>query len=269
MSSLKMTFSLTSLFLIFAMAFVPTAVMAAAGGPTVTFAEYAGVEAPQTDPATQTGATNQHTQTRDDFRVKLTFSHPVALPATTDVQVRWRTAGAFAAPADVSAVVEVFESNGREFVATLPAAPGATTTQANVSIAENAVLGNRTNLLGNVGNNRTFTLPPLNTGTAMLAAPTAVSGTPGAYTIVATFDSGQTANAHTLSTAFTADYVNITPENAATVTVGTEDTSTTGKLSYPLTVQLVYGATNVRVSIDPGFVKGGEQYSNTPATSSP
>ena len=39
MSSLKMTFSLASLVILFAMVFVPTSVMAAAGGPTVTISD--------------------------------------------------------------------------------------------------------------------------------------------------------------------------------------------------------------------------------------
>jgi hypothetical protein len=170
--------------LIFALAFVAMPGMAATGGPTVTFAEYSGVEAPENDPV---GQTDTHTQARDDFRVKLTFSHPVATPTTTNVQVRWRTAGSFVAPADVSAIVAVFGSMGKEYVATLPSAPGNTTTQAQVSIDDDAVLGSGgSNLLGNVGNSMIFTLPPLNAGTVMLAAPMAVANTPGAYTIVAT-----------------------------------------------------------------------------------
>ena len=100
----------------------------------------------------------------------------------------------------------------------LGSAPAVTVTKVFVSIADDAILGNTgANLLGNVGANMTFTLPPLNTGSVDLAAPKAVAGMPGAYTIVATFDSGQTANAHNLTPAFDADHVNVSPENSATV----------------------------------------------------
>ena len=82
----RLTFSLASLFLIFAMAFVPTAVMAAAGGPTVTLAEYAGPE--NADQAADPSSNAPHEQARDDFRVKLTFSHSVAALEASDVEYR-------------------------------------------------------------------------------------------------------------------------------------------------------------------------------------
>ena len=80
MSSLKMTFSLTSLILIFAMVFVPTVVMAATGGPTVSIMEYTGKNdaTPSVD----------HVQTRDDFRLKVTFSHLVTGFAADGVTVQ-------------------------------------------------------------------------------------------------------------------------------------------------------------------------------------
>ena len=70
MSSLKMTFSLTSLILIFALAFVAVPAMAADGGPTPTITEYSGLN----DPNTAASATNvAHEQERTDFRLMVTF----------------------------------------------------------------------------------------------------------------------------------------------------------------------------------------------------
>ncbi|RKU26781.1 hypothetical protein C6499_12780, partial [Candidatus Poribacteria bacterium] len=70
MSSLKMTFSLTSLILIFALAFVAMPAMAADGGPTPTITEYSGLN----DPNVAASATNvAHVQERDDFRLLVTF----------------------------------------------------------------------------------------------------------------------------------------------------------------------------------------------------
>ena len=69
----RLTFSLASLFLIFALAFVATPVTAEPGGPTVSITEYSGVEDPNAAPTGQA----MHEQTRDDFRVKVEFSVPV------------------------------------------------------------------------------------------------------------------------------------------------------------------------------------------------
>ena len=70
MSSLKMTFSLTSLILIFALAFAAMPVMGADGGPTPTITEYSGLN----DPNTAASATNvAHEQERGDFRLLVTF----------------------------------------------------------------------------------------------------------------------------------------------------------------------------------------------------
>ena len=80
MSSLKMTFSLTSLILIFALAFVAMPAMAADGGPTVSITEYTGKNA--ADPAVD------HVQMRTDFRLKVAFSHLVTDFDATDVTVQ-------------------------------------------------------------------------------------------------------------------------------------------------------------------------------------
>ena len=266
MSSRMMTFSLASLILIFALAFVAMPAIAATGGPTVTFAEYSGPE----DPATAADATTNapHEQARDDFRVLLTFSHSVAALEAADVEVRMGSAdGTFAGSAAIAvAPVEVLDSGGKKYVATVTATGIADTiTQVFVSIDDDAIDGNRNNLLGNVGNSMTFTLPPLNVGTVMLAAPKAVADTPGDYTIVATFDSkADPAATHTLSPNFSADYVDIMPENAATATVGTVDTSTDNKAVVTITVTLRHSQT-ARISIDPGYVAGSNTITLPPA----
>ena len=71
----RLTFSLASLILIFALAFVAMPAMAATGGPTPTITQYSGAEDPNTAP----GATNApHKQERDDFRLLVTFDVLVA-----------------------------------------------------------------------------------------------------------------------------------------------------------------------------------------------
>ena len=72
MSSLKMTFSLTSLILIFALAFAVTPVMAQSA-PTVTITEDTG------------------TQARDAFKVKIAFSDVVTGFAVSDVAISGAT----------------------------------------------------------------------------------------------------------------------------------------------------------------------------------
>ena len=66
----RLTFSLASLTLIFALAFAAMPAMAADGGPTPTITEYSGL----IDPNTAASATNvAHEQERDDFRLLVTF----------------------------------------------------------------------------------------------------------------------------------------------------------------------------------------------------
>ena len=93
MSSLKMTFSLTSLILIFAFAFVAVPVIAAPDGATVSIAAYTGKVdgsgAPAEDDAT--GAVD-YMATRANFIVTVTLSKPAAL-TTSHVTVR-KSAGA-------------------------------------------------------------------------------------------------------------------------------------------------------------------------------
>ena len=254
----RLTFSLASLVLIFSLAFATTSVMAATGGPTVTFEEYSGVDDPAADPSGQ----DAHTQARDDFRVKITFNHPVSAPAATDVKYRLGTSSGFAAEADSSAVTAIWTSatttSDTAWVVTLPAITDATATQVVLIIADDVVTGSSgANLKGNVGaQSSIFTLPPLNAGTVSLAEPKAVANARGQYTVLATFDSGTT-TAQTLTPTFDGTYVQVMPKGDATVTVGASDsTTTTGKTTATITVQLLHGTEFVNIKIDPGYVKG-------------
>ena len=77
----RLTFSLASLVLIFAFAFIAMPVMGAPGGPTFTIEEYNGKDT--------FGATtgDNHVQTRDDFRLEVEFSIPVTGWADSDIVV--------------------------------------------------------------------------------------------------------------------------------------------------------------------------------------
>ena len=254
----RLTFSLASLVLIFVLTFAAAPVIAATGGPTVTFEEYSGVDDPAADPSGQ----DAHTQARDDFRVKITFNHPVSAPAATDVKYRLGTSSGFAAEADSSAVTAIWTSatttSDTAWVVTLPAITDATATQVVLIIADDVVTGSSgANLKGNVGaQSSIFTLPPLNAGTVSLAEPKAVANARGQYTVLATFDSGTT-TAQTLTPTFDGTYVQVMPKGDATVTVGASDsTTTTGKTTATITVQLLHGTEFVNIKIDPGYVKG-------------
>ena len=280
----RLTFSLASLILIFAFAFVATPVMAASGGPTVTFVEYSGVE----DPSLAAGTQEMHAQARSDFRVKLTFSHPVTVPTTANVQYRLvNTAGSFlAAAADVSTVTQVYVSgevgsevrSETEYVVTVPNITEATATRVIISIAEDVVNGSTlANSLGNVANtSEAYTLP------ALLAPVTVKFGdvTPVAdsngqqYTVNAIFEDATDAADQALSslgTAFITDttnsmssYITVMPEGDATVTIaaGVEgdanDTTpgVVGEYTHLLTVSLAFGVEpidGVTLTIDRGY----------------
>ena len=68
----RLTFSLASLILIFALAFVAMPVMAATGGPTVTITEYSGKD----NPNSTTGV--NYVKTRTDYRLKFEFNKLVS-----------------------------------------------------------------------------------------------------------------------------------------------------------------------------------------------
>ena len=99
MSSLKMTFSLTSLILILALSFAVMPAMAATGGPTVTITEYSGAEDPNVAPHATTNA--PHKQERADFRLLVTFNARVETDLA-DADFTVRVAGAIGEAAETT-----------------------------------------------------------------------------------------------------------------------------------------------------------------------
>ena len=217
----RLTFSLASLIVIFALAFAATPVMAQ--GPTVSRVEaYSGPENPAANPVGQPA----HTQTRNDFRVKIIFSEDVqadgagTAPNTNileaaDLAFRTQTAGTWSVGADtaVSAVTGIYESTNadnlavlskREYVVTLPAL-AATVDAAGLGLTHVALVVNAAAIRGvNTPQNvphyvsGALELPPISisddTSTppvvqgaiataASFGAPEAVDGTPGSFTI--------------------------------------------------------------------------------------
>ena len=258
----RLTFSLASLVLIFALAFAATPALAETGGPAVTVTEYSGVETPADAPSNQ----QSHTQERSDFRVRLAFNSPVSTtPTTSDIQYALGNAktGQFDAPqnvgnnGDVSVIwTSATTSSDTEFVVTLPSITNTTKTEV-VIIVKPDVVRSKSNVKGNVGTTTdAFTLPPIHDATVMFGTPTKVTGAESTHEVTVTFDSGQTTSALNLEPDFALAHVLIEPATGGTVTIGTEDAAVTGKLSYPLTVVLA-GANKttvgVTLSVDPGY----------------
>ena len=156
--SSRMTFSLASIILIFALAFATVPAMAATGGPTVTITEYTGNETVEDN----TG--DAHTQERGDFRVKFTFSHPVAAPTLASTLQAGNAAGLVGTAQTPTSVTAITASNNKEFVGVYDLSGGtfAPATEVAVTIDADAVTGNSLdNLLGNQPGSGRFTLPAL------------------------------------------------------------------------------------------------------------
>jgi len=278
----RLTFSLASLTLIFALAFVASPAMAATGGPTVTFEEYSGVEDPAVDPSTQTAPTAQHTQERGDFRVKVTFSDPVRNVVAGDFNsyIGNQTAG-FGAPTALTTLTNVWTSanttSQTEYVLTvLSSAPAATDTRVYVSIAED--MANRiSDNVGNVpGQSEIYTLPPLLAPvTVKFGDVEPVANSNGQqYTVLAIFEDATDTATNTLgslttglitdTTNNTSSYITVMPDGNATVTIaagvegadGDATPSGVGEFTHLLTVSLAFGVDpidGVTVGIDPGY----------------
>ena len=164
----RLTFSLASLTLIFALVFIAMPVMAAPGGPTVSITEYSGK-----DDYTTTATQPDHVQERTDFRLKVEFSIPVdgwdatditvsgaasltssLTPYTSDVTVIPATDAHAGGAADVGKVyyvaINITTSDGNYEHSVISA-----------SIAADAVNGNiPTNRLGNEAKTQNFTSLP-------------------------------------------------------------------------------------------------------------
>ena len=272
----RLTFSLASLIVIFALGIAATPVMAAPGGPTVTFSEYSGVENVGADPTTQTA---MHTQARDDFRVLLTFSAPVDAPTTTNVNFRAMdtSTGRYSDVTTVS-VNALFGTTNR-FVAAVDVG-GILITKVEISIAEDAVLGNTgANLLGNVGNSHVFNTPTVINATVQFGIVKPHATDIGTYMVDVVFTNKTAAAAAgenntppavdspapASTNELTANYIDVTPATGAVVTVPAAgihvayagataaDVGKKGTSTYTLTVKVYRNVNTVELSVDPGY----------------
>ena len=275
----KLTFSLASLVLIFALAFAALPAMAAPGGPTVTsITAYSGKVLTDAGGGVAALGTDDYVATRADFRVKITLSHGVTRNASVEIQARAGNAsGVVGAAVNATTPLELPNTDGKEFVVQFDLSDSTlnTATSVAVNVQEDAFTGDTLgNFLGSQARiSGALTLPPLNaTVTASFGDPAPVANILGRYTVTVTFDSGQTATALTLSPAFTNDYIEVSPQGGATVTIGGVDSTVVGKLSYPLTVQLGFGVTETNpatISIPSGYVKGGASITLPPVEQDP
>ena len=277
----RLTFSLASLIVIFALAFAATPVMAQ-NSPTVTITEYAG---PDTVNDTATDPT-MHVQARDDFRVVITFTHPVNALEAADVEYRLldTNTGAYGVWTATGAAATQLTGMNAYVAVVLSTDPGALNTAVEVRVPRGATDGTtQPNHGPNAEGRAAFELPPLiPNAMASFGMPAAVQGTTSHYTVDIVFTNtlpttGQTGgvdnteesdNAAPITdalTALTADYIEIAPATKAVVrNVSARDddakTGTTageaGTSTYTLTVELFdtqEGTTVVMLSLDPGY----------------
>ena len=280
----RLTFSLASLIVIFALAFAATPVMAQVG---VDITQYTGI-------TTHTDATSDaHVQRRANFRVQLTFDEEVEALAAEDVQVRYfntqtgvwtTTANVGAAPTPVSIIGETITAtpaNSARYVVTL-SSTDVQQTKVEISIRADATRSTRTSN-GNSAQTETFTLPTVLNADVSFGMPTAHPTEAATYTVDIIFtnniDATETATADDAApiTAGTNDltmyYIDVTPD-LADVTVGTRtdvaaadpvvNDVTTGTSTYVLTVVLrdtQEDTTTVVLSVDPGYATAAAEMS--------
>ena len=250
MFSNRLTFPLTSLIVLFALAFTATAVMAAPGGPTVTITKASGP------------------QTRAAFKMDITFSAPVQ---TTDLSDD--TSADFAYSLKDSAGDFITGAINLSTFTVAAATPAATTnTQFTITVdvssestartivtlvpadAANAVGGLGLFDLGNQASTLTeFTLPPIipeSEATAKFTKVEAVANTPGAYDLEISFvDSTDTLLTTTLSTTMTVNNLQTTPENGVIFS----NFSDAQDPLYTVRANLRLGTTRAVVRVNPGF----------------
>ena len=271
MSSLKMTFSLTSLILIFAFAFVAMPVIAAPDGATVEIAAYTGkvdgTGAPAEDDAT--GAVD-YVATRANFIATITLSKPAAL-LTSHVTVR-KSAGENEVAAEITgSTVAQFpgSTNQRKWTVQIDIADTAyAMSRLVVSIAEDAFNDLTADPKGNqASTGGTFTsLPKDNdwTFTATLGddAPeiaddkftVPASGDPNTFTVLLT-QSGSTAAPENLTDM---TFIQVKDADGDDVTLGTQTVTTTGLVT---TIEFSI-ATGAAVVEAPVFVGVNPQWAN-------
>ena len=254
----KLTFSLASLVLIFALAFAAMPAMAVDGGPTVTIEAYSG----KTDPNDATSAA--YAATRADFKVKLTFSHGVEAPQSSEITFQAGNADGFVGSVGTAGTVTpVTNSDNKVFVTTLDLSTGNrdAATEVAVDITADAVTGNTLdNRLGNQPDSARLTLPPiLGAVEVTVGGPAEVKDAqgvaiPGRYTVTFTFGAG--ADADNPATSFDAAHITFMPENSASVESGpTQSTATDKGGTYTAEIQLTFGAASTRVGVSSGYAK--------------
>ena len=263
----RLTFSLASLFLIFAMAFVPTVVIAAAGGPTVAI-DVLG------------------TPERNNIDVKFTFSTNVtgfgsATDATWQLydkdDVLLGSSTALTPAADNTDTADVTEDNPKVWFDNdidVTTAFAATPTAVGVLIyvpADQATSTPTTTHpagLGNQANTKKIPLPPLVAeGTLTLSVAEAATQDPTTagkdYVLTVAYKTGSPAAAATPSTVPTVDHLTFDPAyvraavlNGATgaLTLKTGDDAADGL--YDLPIVHPTGAPPIMIGVQPSYIRG-------------
>ena len=252
MSKYKLTFSLASLVLIFALAFVTMPALAADGGPTVTI----------TDAGTADTAS-----TRSAFLLKFTFSHSVtdftdSGDATFQLYDKDGVLIGTAAPIVPAAVT----GNPREYTASIDVS-SATGDPIGFRVtvdADQATGNTRDNSLGNQATFKDFDLPPLLTvGSLVLSAAKADPQNPATdgddYVLTLTYKDAADAAAAPSPAPLVAN-LTFAPAYLQTAVVAgntiAENTDTTDLGDYTLNIVHPTGAPAVTIGVQPSYIKG-------------
>ena len=251
----RLTFSLASLILIFAMALAPATVMAAAGGPTVTITDNGTAATPST---------------RAAFLLKFTFSHAVEGFATGDAQFRMydKNGALLGSAADATLVPDT--NDAKVYTASVDVSTENTAVGFRVTVAADAATGSTTaNSLGNQAKIQDFDLPPLvTTGSLTLSiaeAATQDAATDGKdYVLTVTYKSGaDPPAAATPSTVPSVDHLTFSPAYLGTAVLN----GATGDLVlktgegaadgvYDLPIVHPTGAPDVMIGVQASYIKG-------------
>ena len=234
MSKYKLTFSLASLVLIFALAFATVPAMAEEGGPTVTIGQGTS-------------------KTRAAFDLTFTFSHPVEAAGSSaqTLAFTWRLVDAqtnLLGTANNATATQTANSR-TAYTGQIDIAGNSDNVRAvkvMVSVAENLKTGTTTaNSKQNQPGEMTFGLPPVqgDTTVAVTAEP-ATPATPGKYTVTFTFSADA-------SPAFAVGNISIPASGVALDNFQT----VTAETVYSVDAQLVFGVSGIMVGVDPGYAK--------------
>ena len=249
----RLTFSLASLILIFALTFATMPAMAATGGPTVTITD---------------AGTSATPSTRAAFLLKFTFSDPVEGFADGEATFRLYSKTAFLGNVAGTGITPVANaSNPREYTATIDVSTEATAVGFQVTVPADVATGNAPppgNNLGNQLKQQNFDLPPLvPAGSLVLSvakASTQSAATDGDdYVLTLTYKDASNA-AVAPGEAPTVAHLTFTPSYLqAAVVAGNaiaENTDTTALGDYTLSIVHPTGAPAVMIGVEPSYIKG-------------